>query len=363
MAGRPGALEGMGLTRGFWAGRRVLLTGHTGFKGSWAAAWLLRLGARVTGVSLAPDSEPSLFALLSPWPDRLVSHIADIRDREAMQRIVDEADPEVVVHMAAQALVPDSYRTPYDTWSTNVMGTLALLEALRGRPGVQAILVVTSDKVYENRETAQAFAENDRLGGDDPYSASKAACEIAVHSWRKSFFPDGPPLATARAGNVIGGGDWAADRLIPDIVRALSRQQVPELRNPDAVRPWQHVMDPVYGYLLYVERLAAGAEVPLTLNFGPSAKAVRTVSAVAEQLCAELAGGQAWKASGPGFPEKHFLHLDASLARKSIGWTPRLDVDAAIDWTAEWYRLWNEGGDARSLVSGQIDRYERLIGE
>lgn len=352
----------MGLNRDFWAGRRVLLTGHTGFKGSWAAAWLLRLGARVTGVSLAPVDEPNHFDLLSPWPATLDSHIADIRDRDAMQRTVAETDPEIVIHMAAQALVPESYRTPYDTWSTNVMGTLSLLEALRGRPAVKAILVVTSDKVYENRETAQAFAEDDRLGGDDPYSASKAACEIAVHSWRKSFFAEGPPLATARAGNVIGGGDWAADRLIPDIVRALGRQEAPELRNPDAVRPWQHVMDPVYGYLLYIEKLAAGAEVPLALNFGPSADTVRTVSAVADRLCAELAGGQGWKASGPGFPEKHFLHLDASLAERAIGWKPVLDVDAAIDWTAEWYRLWNEDGDAPALTSGQIDRYERLAG-
>ncbi|MEM0944639.1 MAG: CDP-glucose 4,6-dehydratase, partial [Pseudomonadota bacterium] len=254
----------MGLSPAFWRGRRVLLTGHTGFKGAWAGAWLGRMGAEVTGFALAPQTQPALFEMLD-FPGRSI--IGDLRDPAAISQAVADADPEIVIHMAAQPLVRQSYADPVETYGTNVMGTVHLLEALKPAPAGR-ILVVTSDKVYENDETGRAFAEGDRLGGHDPYAASKAATEIVVASYRRSFFAEaGVALATARGGNVIGGGDFSADRLVPDIARALAAGRPVELRNPQATRPWQHVLDCLSGYLTYLEALP---DAPAALNFGPA---------------------------------------------------------------------------------------------
>ncbi|MBE9554450.1 MAG: CDP-glucose 4,6-dehydratase, partial [Proteobacteria bacterium] len=309
----------------FWQGRRVLLTGHTGFKGGWAALWLARLGAEVHGLSLEPESEPNLFAILGDW-SAISSRIGDIRDRETLRRTVADARPEIVIHMAAQALVRRSYREPGETTDTNVMGTVNLLDALRGADGLMAVLVVTSDKVYENREDGHAMSETDPLGGDDPYSASKAAAEIVTAAMTRSFFEEyGVPVATARSGNVIGGGDFSEDRLVPDLWRAGRASRPLVLRYPLATRPWQHVLDPVNGYLAYIEKLAAGACDRRALNFGPDNAETMTVAAVAEQMMEHLGMEHTWEQDTGKHPkEKQTLTLDASLAADAIGWRPAL---------------------------------------
>jgi CDP-glucose 4,6-dehydratase len=286
---RQGALEDLVMAGDFWRRRRVLVTGHTGFKGAWLTRWLGRLGAEVHALALAPATTPNLHALLAPT-SRMRSHVADIRDPAALARIVAEADPEVVFHLAAQSLVPEGYRAPVETFDVNVLGTVRLLAALAGRPGLRAVLVATSDKVYANADLGRAFAEGDPLGGDDPYSASKAACEIAVAGWRASFAAGGPPIVTARAGNVIGGGDWSADRLVPDLVRAIGGDTPLVLRRPTARRPWQHVLDPLAGYLAYAERLAAGERLPPGAQFR---------AAAGSDVRGDQAGGRALPQSRP----------------------------------------------------------------
>lgn len=354
-------MEGLVIDDGFWRNRRVLLTGHTGFKGAWACRWLGLLGAKVTGLALAPETDPSLYALMEPW-DGIDSHVADLADAAAAKAVVDAAEPEIVIHMAAQALVPRSYRDPAGTWASNVTGTVNLLEALRGAIGVKAILVVTSDKVYRNAEEQVPFTEVDPLGGDDPYSSSKAATEIAVAAWRNSFFADGPPLATARAGNVIGGGDWAGERLVPDLVRAMMRNEALELRQPDAVRPWQHVLDPLYGYFRYAQALVEGKAVPPALNFGPKELTPYTVEQVVRHLAGGLGFQNEWKSvPAPATKEKKSLLLDASRAAAALSWEAKLDVREALDWTAEWYSQWRDGADPKALTDGQIARYTALV--
>ena len=360
MGGWASSLENMVLRPGFWAGRRVLLTGHTGFKGAWAARWLHRLGADVTGLALAPESEPNLFELVRPTM-RIRSAVVDLRDGVAVREVVQQCDPEVVIHMAAQALLPRSYRIPVETWSTNVIGTVTLLDALRDRSSLKAIVVVTSDKVYANEQGVRLFVEDDALAGDDPYSGSKVAVEIAVKTWRASFAKPGPPIVTVRAGNVIGGGDWAPDRLIPDLVRAIAAQHPLQLRNPDATRPWQHVLDPVAGYLLFAEHVAAGERLPDALNFGPPIQDTRTARDMVERLFAAFGKPAEWRHEPqPSIPEKQTLALDASLARQTIGWRPRLGIDEAIDWTVEWYAAHSSGADVALLTDTQIARYEAL---
>ena len=362
MGQRPRAVEKVILDKTFWAKRRVLLTGHTGFKGAWAARWLSRLGADITGYSLPPEGEPNLFSLLGPGM-RLKSHLADLRDEKSLRQAVAEADPEIVIHMAAQALVPRSYRLPVETWSVNVLGTIMLLDALVRRPALKAVIVVTSDKVYANDGTHgnSGFVESDRLGGDDPYSASKAACELAVSAWRASFAQSGPPVATVRAGNVIGGGDWAEDRLIPDFVRAMAARRALELRQPKSVRPWQHVLDPVAGYLLLAEHLATGKKLPFAFNFGPSGQELRTTLELVERLYAAFQRKPDWRhVAQPGIGEKKTLILDAGLAQKTLGWRPRLSIDQAIDWTVEWYAAHSAGSPMAAITDAQIARYESL---
>ena len=344
----------------FWSERKVLLTGHTGFKGAWMACWLARLGARVTGLALAPDTDPNLHDLLN-IDKEMATHVADLNDAEKVQSIVHAEHPEIVIHMAAQALLPRSYREPGLTWRTNVMGTINLLDTLRDCESIEAVLVVTSDKVYENPERGRAFSESDRLGGDDPYSSSKAAAEFAVAAWRRSFFPEGPKLATARAGNVIGGGDWASDRLIPDLIHAVKKNSALELRDPSSVRPWQHVLDVLSGYFGYLEELAANKDLPLSLNFGPPGKGGSTVEEVVERLLSLMGVSVPCKHTpSHSVKEKNELILDSTLAKETLGWESRLDMEKTLKWTAEWYRTWLAGENSRDVTERQIDRYESL---
>jgi CDP-glucose 4,6-dehydratase len=357
-----GAMEDLEMIdRAFWQGRRVLLTGHTGFKGAWLSLWLEGMGAEVFGLALPPDTEPSLHALLQPMAG-IRSRLADIRDPGAVAAAVAEARPSVVIHMAAQALVRRSYRLPVETLCTNVMGTAHLLDSLRNAEGLQAVLVVTTDKVYRNDGRQRPFAETDPLGGADPYSASKAAAELLVAGMAASFFAGkGVAVATARAGNVIGGGDWSEDRLVPDIWRAVRGGEPLRLRHPDATRPWQHVLEPLAGYLGYVERLAAGVELPAALNFGPAADDVLTVADVAETMLMAMNGNRRWvRVEEPQPEEAQSLAIDPALAMRAIGWRPRLSAAQALQWTAEWYGAVAAGGDPRELVCDQIRRYQAM---
>jgi CDP-glucose 4,6-dehydratase len=349
------------MSEAFWQGRRVLVTGHTGFKGAWLALWLARLGAEVTAFARPADQRPALWdAFAGRLP--VASHLGDLNDPAALASAVAASRPQVVLHLAAQALVRAGYRDPAGTFASNVMGTLSLLEALRGQPDLRAVLVVTSDKVYRNDETGRAFREGDPLGGSDPYSASKAAAEIVVASYREAFFrPAGVPLATARGGNVIGGGDWSADRLVPDAVRARQAGQPLELRNPAAWRPWQHVLDCLAGYLAYAEGLAEGRELPPALNFGPDDGARLTVAEVAERIGAALGAAPPWRHQpAPEAPEKQALALDPALALASLPWHPRLSTAEAVAWTAAWYRAWAAGAAPLALCDAELARYRAL---
>jgi CDP-glucose 4,6-dehydratase len=347
------------MTPKFWRGRRVLLTGHTGFKGAWASAMLSGLGADVTAFSLAPQTDPSLWQMIESGV-AIVGKIADLRDPAAVAAICGAAEPEIVLHMAAQAQVRESYRDPVGTFGSNILGTVNLLEALRATAKLCAILVVTSDKVYANMESGSAFTEAAPLGGADPYSASKGAAEIVVRSYAESFFtPQGVPVATARGGNVIGGGDFSSDRLVPDLYRA-ARAGVPvELRYPAATRPWQHVLDCLSGYLGYAEYLASRAVAdPPALNFGPLSDEPMAVAQVAEAIGEKLGNGRSWRqAAGPFPPEKQTLRLDCGLAAKTLTWRPRLDAAETIAWTAQWYADFATGKDPLELMQSQIDRY------
>jgi CDP-glucose 4,6-dehydratase len=344
--------------RTFWSGKRVLLTGHTGFKGSWAALWLSDLGAKVTGLALAPEGPESHFGL-ARVETAIDSRFADIRDAPRVARVVAEIKPEIVVHMAAQALVRRSYADPSGTWESNVNGTLNLLEALRAAKARAVTLIVTSDKVYKNDESGRPFIESDPLGGHDPYSASKAACEILASSWRDSYGAStGVAVATARAGNVIGGGDFSADRIVPDVWRAARESRDIALRNPEATRPWQHVLDCLNGYFLYVEALASRPDAPAAMNFGPAGSAVTPVSSIASALMTAIRPGRGWTAApDPGPREMSKLALDAGLARRFLGWRDHLPGDLLLAWTADWYKACAGGRDMRSVTLAQIEAF------
>jgi len=346
------------ITPDFWHGKRVLLTGHTGFKGTWMALWLESLGAQVSGFGLAPETDPSLFTLLSPWPG-IRSTIGDVRDADALKKAVIEADPEIVIHMAAQALVRRSYVEPVDTVASNVMGTVNLMEALRGAENLSVALIITSDKVYRNTDDGEAFAEDAPLGGDDPYSASKACQEIITQSWAKSFFSDRDVvIATARAGNVIGGGDFSEDRLIPDIYRALAMGRNLTLRSPHATRPWQHVLDLNAGYLMYVERLTAQPDTtPKSMNFGPPPGPNFTVGAITEKMMVALGHELPTEVAPSKLKEKTLLSVDAKLAHEVLGWSVRLDMDDVIRLTADWYGAFLNGASAKDITARQLKDY------
>lgn len=336
---------------GFWARRRVLVTGHTGFKGGWAVRMLSALGAQVTGFALDPAPEPSAFAALGVATDLSADLRGDLRDLDAVAQAVRGAD--IVLHLAAQAIVSEGYRDPVGTWATNVTGTLHLLQALRGS-GVQAAVMVTTDKVYRNN-LPRAFVETDPLGGDDPYSASKAACELLVESHRMSF-ADLPPIATARAGNVIGGGDFGRDRLIPDLIRAQMAGEPLAVRNPDATRPFQHVLDVNSGYLVLAEALATG-QAPTAVNFGPTEAELSVRDMLAEWGRATGTPPD-WRAmKAPPMAEKPRLALNSGLAQKALGWSPRLTTRAAVASTAEWYAAWNAGQDMATVTDSTIRTY------
>jgi CDP-glucose 4,6-dehydratase len=352
-------MAGLGLNRvepSFWTGRRVLLTGHTGFKGAWAALWLARMGAKVTGLALAPEADPNLFVLANVGRD-VDSRILDIRDREGVADLIEAADPELVLHMAAQPLVRRSVRQPVETFAINVLGTVHLLEALRSRPALLAALVVTTDKVYENREDGKAFAEADPLGGHEPYGASKAAAEIATAAMARTYFAAGPPIATARGGNVIGGGDFSEDRLIPDIVRAVARGEKLVLRNPSAIRPWQYVLDCLAGYFCFMQALAAKTSSERALNFGPAAGEV-TVGAIAGAILAALGADANFDRDLTKSPhESHTLKLDSARARQGLGWRDHFPGDLGVEATAAWYLAWRQGEDMRARSLAAIDAF------
>lgn len=350
----------------FWRGRRVLLTGHTGFKGAWLMHWLRLLGADVVGLALAPGTEPNL-AATSGLVDPAISRLGDIRDGAAVEAAIEQQRPEIVLHLAAQALVRRSYRDPLESFATNVMGTLNVLSAASRCAAVRAVLVVTTDKCYENREWLWPYRENDPLGGHDPYSASKACTEIATAAWRSSLpdmvqysRPAPMAIATARAGNVFGGGDWAEDRLVPDFFRAVAQGETLAIRNPAAQRPWQHVLEPLAGYLLLAERLFDG-DAQDAWNFGPDPVDVIPVGDVVARLTA-LAPGSTWECTGDGSQphEAGLLALDAAKARMRLGWRPRLPIDTALEWTAQWYQRAAEGADPAALVRDQIAQYTAL---
>lgn len=348
-------------------GCRVLLTGHTGFKGGWLACWLARLGARVTGVALPPESQQG-FWHATGLDDCVDSRVADIRDPAALRAALAGVDAELVIHMAAQPLVHASYERPVETFATNVMGTAHVLEEARRMPSLKAVIVVTSDKCYDNREWVWGYRECDPMGGKDPYSASKGCTELLAVSWRHAFFSDpaGPRLATVRAGNVVGGGDWSSDRLIPDFVRAALAGDAMRLRNPQAVRPWQHVLEPLAGYLTLAERLLDpdGAELAEGWNFGPDPGGVATVA----QVCGRLA--ERWPAAqrpdlilaqgNDNQPEVGILRLDSTKAATRLRWRPRLDLDRTLELTADWYLGQTRGADMRRLSEHQIETYEGL---
>lgn len=341
------------LSTGFWSGRRVLVTGHTGFKGAWLCLMLHALGAKVSGISLPPVRHRTYDLLgVSTWMRR--SYPADIRVPGLVERIAREVRPEIVFHLAAQALVGEGYRDPGGTFATNVTGTAHLLQALRGQRDVAAAVVVTSDKVYRNDNTGQPFRENDPLGGHDPYSASKAAAELAVTVWRHSFKSEMPPMATARAGNVIGGGDFVRERLVPDLVRAERSGSPLVVRNPDATRPFQHVLDVLRGYLLLAQALAADSPVPEALNFGPQDAELRVRDLIGHW---EAATGRPvrWETAGAAvIAEQRRLALDSSLAHRVLGWTPCLDTPGAIARTARWYAAWASGVDMRVYSEDEV---------
>ena len=354
MGERPCALESL-VNRDAWRGRRVLVTGHTGFKGAWLALWLEALGADVAGLSLEPPTTPSLYALLGGEPEPV-----EIRDFAAVEERVRATEPEVVFHLAARSLVRPAFADPVATYEVNVMGTAHILEAARSLSAPPVVVVVTSDKVYAPRPDGRPHAEDSPLGGVEPYSSSKAAAELVAAAYRRSYL-DGK-VATARAGNVIGGGDWAVDRLVPDVLRALDRSEPVVLRHPEAVRPWQHVLDPLHGYLLLAELLLdSSAEAPAALNFGPEDSC--SVAELVDRLSDGLGGRPGWRRDEEAqiVPETAELRLDASRARAQLGWSPLLRLDAAVDWTVDWHRRQSAGEDARPLTLAQIAAYEERL--
>lgn len=348
---------------GFWAGRKVLVTGHSGFKGSWLSIWLQLMGAEVTGYALAPPTDPSIF-VDARVATGINSVVADVRQLDRLEAVIAASRPEVVFHLAAQSLVRRSYAEPVATLSTNVMGAVNLLEAIRRHPTPRAVVVVTSDKCYENQEWYWGYREDERLGGHDPYSASKACVEIITRSLRQSFFPagSGVAIASARAGNVIGGGDWSDDRLVPDVIRALREGRDPDVRSPQSTRPWQHVLEPLSGYLTLAERLCeAGDDYAEAWNFGPDDRDAAPVSWIVERISALWGASGTWDLQPGDHPyESTYLKLDASKAHARLGWRPRLGVERALEWLVEWYRAHDAGLDVRAVAEAQIRRYCEL---
>ncbi|MGI9627352.1 MAG: CDP-glucose 4,6-dehydratase [Longimicrobiales bacterium] len=351
------------IDHGFWLGKRVLLTGHTGFKGSWLSLWLERLGATVTGLALEPPSSPSLFEGASV-AEGMTSVIGDVRDIDTVRAVFDQSDPEVVIHLAAQSLVHAAYDDPLDTYSTNVMGTANVLDAARDRSALRSVVMITSDKCYRNYEWDRGYHESDELGGRDPYSASKGAAELVIRSYAASWFPEGgqTAVASARAGNVIGGGDWAANRLVPDIMRAVAAGEPVMIRNPHALRPWQHVLEPLSGYLLLAERLWSDpVQTAGSWNLGPDAEQTKPVDWIVDRITTLWGDGATWSLDGNEFPhEDTYLRLDSSKIKSAFGWQPAFGTEVALEWIVEWYKAAHRGDDLRVVTLKQIEDYVAL---
>lgn len=362
-------MEAVAVNSGFWRDKRVFLTGHTGFKGSWLSLWLQNLGAEVSGYALAPPTTPSLFEI-GQIGDGMQSIIADIRDARSLADSMRRAKPDIVFHMAAQALVRQSYLDPIGTYSTNVMGTVHLLDAVRHTDTVRAVLNITSDKCYENREWVWGYREIEPMGGFDPYSSSKGCTELVTAAYRNSFFPverykdHGVAVASARAGNVIGGGDWAVDRLIPDILRAVSAREPAIIRSPLAIRPWQHVLEPLSGYLLLAERLfEEGSKFSEAWNFGPDHGDAQPVSWIADRLTSQWGEGASWVATeDAGVHEAQQLRLDCTKAHQRLGWKPRWNLKTALTRIVEWQRAFMNDADIRTTTTRQIEEFEGFAG-
>lgn len=348
------------MNRAFWRGKQVLLTGHTGFKGGWLALWLADMGAEVHGYALTPPTEPNFYSVAN-LQDRLASStVADIRDAASFVQAMQAAQPEIVFHLAAQPLVRHSYAEPAETYSVNVMGTVNLLDAVRQTPSVKAVVNVTTDKCYENREWIWPYRENEAMGGFDPYSSSKACSELVTAAYRRSFLESaGIQLASARAGNVIGGGDWADDRLVPDFLRALDAGQTLAIRSPLATRPWQHVLEPLSGYLSLAEKLfLEGKDFAEAWNFGPDDTDARPVQWIIEYLCSQVPDATWQCDTSPQPHEAHTLKLDSSKAKSRLGWCPRWDLKTALGMTLAWHQGWKRGADMTAITVQQIQTYE-----
>jgi CDP-glucose 4,6-dehydratase len=353
-------LEGLVMNRQFWQGKRVFLTGHTGFKGGWLALWLTDMGAKVYGYALEPTTQTNFFTACDLPAHLKANTIADIRDAIALTQAMQAAQPDIVLHLAAQALVRYSYNNPIETYATNVMGTANLLEAIRQTPSVKAVVNVTTDKCYENREWLWPYRENEAMGGHDPYSSSKACSELITAAYRRSFLePAGIFVASARAGNVIGGGDWSTDRLIPDFLNALDKGHTLSIRSPLATRPWQHVLEPLTGYLLLAEKLYTdGQAFAEAWNFGPEETDTRPVQWIVEHLCKQIPGAT-WQYDKNQQPhEANLLKLDSSKAKTKLNWHPRWNLPTALEHTLNWHQAWQKEADMSKISLEQINAYE-----
>lgn len=353
------------MNRRFWRDKKVLVTGHTGFKGSWLSLWLQSMGAHVVGYALDPPTRPSMFEIAGV-AEGMTSVIGDVRDLGRLKSVFAEHRPEIVFHLAAQPLVRYSYEDPVETYSTNVMGTVHMLESVRHSESVRVVVSITSDKCYENKEWYWGYRENEQLGGHDPYSSSKGCAELVISAYRRSYFsPEaherhGVALASTRAGNVIGGGDWAKDRLIPDIMKAIMEGRPVIIRSPNAIRPWQHVLEPLNGYLCLAEQLwERGSRLAQAWNFGPSSEEAKTVSWIVDYLTKSWGEGARWELDSAQHPhEDTYLKLDCSKARSLLGWAPKLQLSTALDWIVEWYQGYRRNEDMHCLTQDQIVRFE-----
>lgn len=355
------------MNTGFWRGKKVLVTGHTGFKGGWLSIWLQQLGVDVIGYSLPPLTTPSLFEVACVG-ESMVSIEADVRDLGSLVSSIEEHRPDIVIHMAAQALVHSAYADPVTTYSTNVIGTMNVLEAVRKTNSVKVIISITSDKCYENREWVWGYRENDRMGGHDPYSSSKGCAELLISAYRDSYFnpkdyeKHGVVLASTRAGNVIGGGDWSADRLIPDIIKAIMKNESVLIRRPKTIRPWQFVLEPLRGYLELAEHAwIDGPKYAGAWNFGPNIEQIKPVDWITENITKNWGGNASWCLDNAEYPhEDHLLKLDCTKAKSLLSWTPKMDLTLVLDWIVEWYKGFVSDTDMYALTLDQIKRYEKL---
>lgn len=363
MAKRESALEGLGIMSGFWQGKKVFVTGHTGFKGGWLSLWLKSLGVEVYGYALKPSTTPNFFTEVNVSAS-LASHtIADIRDAASLENAMILAQPDIVLHLAAQPLVRRSYAEPVETYATNVMGTVNLFEAVRKTHSVRAVVNVTTDKCYENQERTEPYSEDEAMGGYDPYSSSKGCSELVTAAYRRSFLAEaGVAVASARAGNVIGGGDWAEDRLVPDFLRAIDNKETLNIRSPNAIRPWQHVLEPLSGYLILAENLFThGKQYAEAWNFGPADEDARTVAWIVDKLISTAPNANWQTDKQPQPHEAQYLKLDSSKARTKLGWQPRWDLETALEKIMIWHQHWRNDGDMHRFSLEQIAEYQRAV--